>query len=63
MNKKQEEMIQSFSNNSMDFNSLYRVFKKGVDSKKKREYKDLLNKMDRNPKNRVNRSRNRKFKK
>ena len=60
------ETIQSFANtwnHSKAFNTLNRAFQKGVLNRKRREYNALLNKMDRNPKTRFNRSRNRKFKK
>jgi len=66
MNKEIEETIQSFAdtrNYMMSFESFYRAFKKGVESRNKRKYRLLLNSMDRNPKRRMNRSFNRKFKK
>lgn len=64
MNKEIEETIQSFAdtrNYMMSFESFYRAFKKGVDSRKRREYIALLNKMDRNPKRRFKKSLNRKL--
>ena len=50
-------------NQSPDFKALYKAWRKGVESRNKRKYRSLLNSMDRNPKRRMNRSFNRKFKK